>query len=387
MSRRNSPVPDWIPPDLPSAPGVYQFEDAVGTPIYVGKSVNLRRRVRGYFYGGGPKDERMALMVRLARGIEVHPAGTDLEAKLEEADRIERFRPAFNKALKNRSKGWYIEVDWGAPFPRLRVISRPRRPRARHFGPYRGRRQPAEVVVLLEKILRLRSCAGAIRPDMEASPCLQHGIDQCTAPCVGLVGIDVYRAQVREAVRLLEDPAYLPVVYERFVRRRDRAAAAGGYDEAISWQRRLGWLEELDSYRYVLEKPWVDRSWLIVLPGPAETERVLVPVARGRVLERRTASWNRSDWSKVVEDAVYAVRLRELQAESVFQPADLTPSLIVTSWLEAGAEDGMAFDLERTDADLVLEHLRQDVEHLRRDAEPERNPLAAEESAPVQFVA
>ena len=67
MSRRNSPVPDWIPPDLPAAPGVYQFQDAVGTPIYVGKSVNLRRRVRGYFYGGGPKDERMALMVRLAR--------------------------------------------------------------------------------------------------------------------------------------------------------------------------------------------------------------------------------------------------------------------------------------------------------------------------------
>ncbi|MEN8184866.1 MAG: hypothetical protein ABFS46_20285 [Myxococcota bacterium] len=128
-----------------------------------------------YFYGGGPKDERMALMVRLARGIELCPAGTDLEAKLEEADRIERFRPAFNKALKNRSKGWYIEVDWGAPFPRLRVISRPRRARARHFGPYRGRRQPAEVIVLLEKILRLRSCAGAIRPDPEASPAPEQG--------------------------------------------------------------------------------------------------------------------------------------------------------------------------------------------------------------------
>ena len=102
MSRRNSPVPEWIPPDLPAAPGVYQFEDAVGTPIYVGKSVNLRRRVRGYFYGGGPKDERMALMVRLARRIELYRTGTDLEAKLEEADRIERFRPAFNKALT----GW-----------------------------------------------------------------------------------------------------------------------------------------------------------------------------------------------------------------------------------------------------------------------------------------
>jgi excinuclease UvrABC nuclease subunit len=384
MSRRNSPVPEWIPPDLPAAPGVYQFEDALGTPIYVGKSVNLRRRVRGYFYGGGPKDERMALMVRLARRIEVRRAGTDLEAKLEEADRIERFRPAFNKALKNRSKGWYIEVDWGAPFPRLRVITRPRRPRARHFGPYRGRRQPAEVVVLLEKILRLRSCAGSIRPDPGASPCLQHGIDQCTAPCVGLVGIDVYRAQVREAVRLLEDPSYLPVVHARFGRRRDRAAAAGGTDEAISWQRRLAWLEELDSYRYVLEKPWVDRSWLIVLPGPTETERVLLPVARGRVLERKTVSWSGSGWQEDVEDAVYSVRMCELQAEAVFQPADLTPSLIVTTWLESGAPDGQAFDLERSDGRRVVQLLRRE-ERGRQDAKPERDPL--EEPAPIRCVA
>ena len=379
MSRRNSPVPDWIPRDLPAAPGVYQFQDALGTPIYVGKSVNLKRRVRGYFYGGGPKDERMALMVRLARGIELHPAGTDLEAKLEEADRIERFRPAFNKALKNRSKGWYIEVDWGVPFPRLRVIARPRRPRARYFGPYRGRRQPAEVVVLLEKILRLRSCAGAIRPDPGASPCLQHGIDQCTAPCVGLVGIDVYRAQVREAVRLLEEPDYLRAVCERFARRRDRAAAAGAHDEAISWQRRLVWLEELDSYRFVLERPWVDRSWLIVLPGPSETEKVLVPVARGRVLERRTVPWKGTGWADVVEDAIYSVRLRELQAETVFQPADLTPSLIVTKWLESGAPDGRAFDLGRHDARFVLERLRP-------DAKPERDRFVSEDSAPVGSV-
>jgi excinuclease ABC subunit C len=354
--------------------------DEAGTPIYVGKSVNLRRRVRGYFYGGGPRDERMALMVRMARDVEWHAAGTDLEAKLEEADRIERYRPAFNKALKNRSKGWYIEVDWGVPFPRLRVISRPRRSRARHFGPYRGRRQPAEVVVLLEKILQLRSCSGAIRPDAGASPCLQHGIDQCTAPCVGLVGIDRYRTQVRHAVRLLEEPGHLSVLCDLFTERRDRAAAAGAGDEAVSWQRRLAWLEDLDSYRYVLERPWVDRSWLIVLPGPEEHERVLVPVARGRVLERRRVPWRVSGWKKAVEDAVYSVRMRELQAETVFQPADLTPSLIVTTWLQNGAEGGAAFDLDRSDAALVLDQLLS-------DARPERDALASESPAPVRSVA
>jgi len=383
MSRRKSPVPEWIPRDLPSAPGVYQFEDALGTPIYVGKSVNLKRRVRGYFYGGGPADERMSLMVRLARGVHVRPAGTDLEAKLEEADRIERYRPAFNRALKNRSKGWYIEVDWGVPFPRLRVISRPRRPRARLFGPYRGRRQPTEAAQLIEKILRLRSCAGAIRPDPEASPCLQHGIDQCTAPCVGLVGIDVYRAQVREAVRLLEDPTYLRAVYDRFAGRRDRAAATGRGDEAISWQRRLGWLEELDSYYHVLERPWVDRSWLIVLPGAAESERVIIPVARGRVLERQTVSWRSAGWATVVEDACYAVRLRELQAESVFQPVDLTPSLIVTKWLEEGAPGGRAFDLDELASGQVV----RELETLEAATGPEPDPFTMKEPAPIQCVA
>ncbi len=360
MSQRKSPVPDWVPQDLPAAPGVYQFEDALGTPIYVGKSVNLKRRVRGYFYGGGPADERMALMVRLARDVHVHRAGTDLEAKLEEAERIELFRPAFNRALKNRSKGWYIEIDWGTPFPRLRIVGRPRKARAKHFGPYRGRRLPSEAAQLVEKIFLLRSCAGAIRPDAAGSPCLQHGIDQCTAPCVGLIGLDEYRSRVGEAERLLEEPPYLNVVYDRFVTYRDRAAAAGLHDEAISWQRRLGWLEELDSYRRVLERPWVDRSWLLVLPGSEPDEGVLIPVARGRVLARRRIRWSAGDWDRTVEDACYAVRVQELQAEAVFLPPDLTPSLIVSAWLEEGAPGGRAFDLDASDSTTVMNELRRE---------------------------
>jgi hypothetical protein len=106
---------------------------------------------------------------------------------------------------------------------------------------------------------------------------------------------------------------------------------------------------------------------------------VLVPVARGRVLERRTVPWGSADWADVVEDAIYSVRLRELQAETVFQPADLTPSLIVTTWLESGAPDGLAFDLERFDARFV-------VESLRADAKPERDRFVSEDSAPVRSV-
>jgi excinuclease UvrABC nuclease subunit len=355
---RTSPVPGWVPENLPPAPGVYQFEDELGTPIYVGKSVNLRRRVRSYFYGGGPSDERMAMMVRLARAVRIHRTGTDVEALLEEAERIERNRPAFNRALKNRSRGWYIEVDWGQPFPRLRITRARRRSRAQYLGPFRGRRGPTEAARLVEKVFRLRSCAGAIRPDDEASPCLQHGIDLCSAPCIGLAGVDAYREQVRAAVRCLSEAGASDAMAARCARRRDEALAAGATDLAATWERRIDWLFELEGYRAMLERPRVERSVLIVLPGAESGEGLLLPVARGRVLARSQIRWRDSDWKEEVRRVCYEVRLEELRAESVFAPAELTPSLIVTSWLDRRRSDeGHVFDLDRNDAAFVTDAL------------------------------
>jgi len=356
---RSSPVPEWVPADLPARPGVYQFEDELGTPLYVGKSVNLKRRVRGYFYGGGPSDERMAMMVRLARRVRIQRTGTDLEALLEEAERIERHRPAFNRALKNRSRGWYIEVDWGQPFPRLRITGARRRPRAQYLGPFRGRRGPAEVVRLVEKTFRLRSCAGSIRPDDAASPCLQHGIDLCSAPCVSLAGVDEYRRQVRAAVRCLSDALAVEAAISRCVARRDEALGADLIEVATSWERRISWLRELEGYRSMLERPQVERSTLIVLPGAEPGSGLLLPVARGRVMERTRIHWNDEEWPETLSRVCYEVRIEELRAESVFAPAQLTPSLIVSSWLERrGSNEGRVFDLDRLDAPSIVKALQ-----------------------------
>lgn len=367
--RRDSPVPDWIPGDLPAAPGVYRFLDAAGSPIYIGKSVNLKRRVRSYFYGGGPGDERKREMLRLARGLAFRRCGSDLEALLEEADGIATFRPPFNRVLKNRSRGWYIEVDWSRPFPRLRVVGQPRRARAEYIGPYRGRRVPSEAVALVEKIYRLRTCAGSIRPDPGGSPCLQHGIDQCSAPCVGLVDVDAYRAQVRRALTALLD-GQAACRHARAIDRHLESATTGGRSEAAvhGLRRRQRWFEELDSYRSALRKLPVDRSRLIVLPGVRAGDWVLVPVARGRVLSRVEVSAEEPGWTDRVADTCYRIRVEELRSEAAFPVEALTLTLIVGRWLrgrkpddrETGDEDGDArvFDLDRRDAPHVIERLR-----------------------------
>ena len=351
-------MPPWVPDDLPRAPGVYRFEDAHGTLLYVGKSVNLRRRVRSYFYGGGPDDDRIAEMLRLARRVRVHRTGTDLEAKLVEADCIVSDGPRFNRALKNRSRGWYLEIDWSVPFPRLRVTRSARRSRARHFGPFRGRRIPAEIAELTRKVFMLRSCKGRLRPDAGESPCLQHGIGLCTAPCVAATGLNGYRSQVRKAERALDDAAYAQEIRRRLAADRDRLADALRFEEAADRQRRIEWLDELGEHRRFLERPRLDRSWLLLLPAATDDERVLVPVARGRVLGRRRLRWREpAAWRTGVEDACYAVRVAELQVEPVFPPEELVPSLIVTRWLEEGAPEGLAFDLESLDTAGVLERM------------------------------
>lgn len=355
---RATPVPSWVPDDLPRSPGVYAFTDESGRPLYVGKSVDVRRRVRGWFYSGGPEDARLAEMLRIARGVEVRETGSDLEARLEEADRILHDRPPYNRALKRRWRGWYLELRWKEPFPRLRVVRRPRRADSRCFGPFWGRRTPERIARLVEKILRLRSCVGAIRPDPEATPCIQHDLGLCTAPCAERAGLDEYRVQAGHAARLLADGEYARKLRTRCERAREAAVARLAFEEAAAHQARLEWLEQLETYRFALDEGGRERSWLIVLPGARDGERVLQPVAMGRVLRRRHVAWGAGSWEEVVEDACYAVRVAELRAPSVLSPTDSVPSLMVARWLEEGSPGGTAIDLTDLDAPRVVARLR-----------------------------
>ncbi|HUP20025.1 MAG TPA: hypothetical protein VM778_08745 [Gemmatimonadota bacterium] len=343
---RASPVAAWVPADLPAAPGVYQFEAEGGTALYVGKSVNLRRRVRGWFYSGGPADPRLAEMLALARRVAVEPTGSDVEARLVEAERIVAGRPRYNRALKNRARGWYLELDLGEPFPRPRVVRAPRRARARYWGPYAGRAPAARLAGLVERAFRLRSCAGRIRPDREGSPCLAHGLDLCTAPCVAAVGLDDYRAQADRAADALADPARARRSARALESERDRASGALEFERAARWQRRIEWLNEIESLRPALDARWLERAWLVVLPHGREGWGTLLGVARGRVLARRAVDWQDAAWRGVVDDACYAVRVAALAAGPVLEPGELVASRIVTGWMLDGSPEGLPVDLD-----------------------------------------
>jgi len=344
---RASPVPAWVPESLPAAPGVYAFTDSTGHSLYVGKSVNLRRRVRGYFYGGGPENQRLREMLGMARGVTTQPTGSDIEARLVEAERILDQRPPYNRALKQRGAGWYLELRWSEPFPRLRLVGRPRIPAARYVGPFWGRRLPDRVGRLVEKIALLRTCLEPVRPDATTSPCIQHDLGLCTAPCAKRVGIDEYRRQAETAMRLLTDSSYSWELRGREASARDLASRRLDFEAAAAHQVRMSWLEELEQYRFALDDHGGDRSWLIVLPGVTGEVRILQPVASGRVLRRREVAWNPADVSEAADEACYAIRVAELRTPTVLSARESVRSSMVRRWLEDGSPGGTALDVTR----------------------------------------
>lgn len=379
-----SPVPGWVPDDLPAAPGVYRFLNRGDDLLYVGKSVNLRRRVRSYFYGDGPESDRMAEMLRFARRVRWRRTGSELEARLAEARLILDRQPPYNRALKSSGHAWYLELDPTAPFPRFRVVRSPKRAGARYYGPFRNRSLPETMARLAERVFLLRSCSRRLEPDREGSACIQRGVGLCTAPCVRDVGLDGYRDQVEACLRTLDDSARAARLRERLVERRERAAGEWDFERAADLQRRVDALDELESHRWALERPALERSWLLVLPHAREGRRLLLPVARGRVLEGRSAPdpeapdpeapapqasnpqapdfeardpRRRDRWRQAVKDVLYAVRVAELRAPAALPARELVPGLIVTRWLDKGAEGGRAVELEDDDADSVLERL------------------------------
>jgi excinuclease UvrABC nuclease subunit len=296
-------------------------------------------------------------MLALARRVEVARTGSDLEARLVEAERIVAGRPRYNRSLKNRARGWYLEFDRADPFPRPRTVRAPRKARARYFGPYAGRRLPDEVGRLLERIFGLRSCPGRVVPDRDGSPCLAYGIGLCSAPCIGAEPLDGYRDRVAAAERLLTDPGYGLELRQRWTGRRDRASAALWFEQAARLQRRLDDLDEIESRRGALDHALAERSWMIALPHARAGRAVLFAMVRGRVLSRSVVACGDSEWRGRVADAVYRARVAELQLPQTFEPAEMVASLIVTGWLLEGAPEGLAVDLDRRDEPAIVEEL------------------------------
>lgn len=183
--------------NLPQTPGVYLMRDAKGKIIYVGKAVNLKRRVSSYFTR--PQDARISALVREVSRIDHEDAGSALEALIMEATRIKEHMPFYNVAQKDDKSFLYIEIT-DEDFPQVHFV-RGRSPiGGARYGPFLSERAIREGMRILRRIIPYATHKAGKPGDR---PCFDHHIGLCPGTCAGLTDRKAYRAGIRRLELIL----------------------------------------------------------------------------------------------------------------------------------------------------------------------------------------
>lgn len=183
---------------LPEQPGVYLFKDAAGQVLYVGKAINLRKRVYSYFRPLQRLAPRVALMVGQIADVETRPAASEAEALLMESQLIKELHTRYNVSFRDDKSFPLLKVT-KEPFPRLMITRRKLADGARYFGPYTDAGLMHAAVQFMRKVFPLRTCRR-----FPKSPCLEYHLGQCLAPCAGYISAAGYGRIVGDMTAFLE---------------------------------------------------------------------------------------------------------------------------------------------------------------------------------------
>ena len=191
---------------LPEAPGVYQYYDKDGHILYVGKAINLKKRVASYF-NKNHDTARLNVLVRKIASIKHIVVETEMDALLLENSLIKNLQPKYNILLKDDKTYPWICIK-KEHFPRVFTTRTVIKDGSEYFGPYTSGKFLTALMNLIKELYPLRTCAYDLSPaNIKADKykvCLEFHIGNCLGPCEGLETEEEYLRKINSIRGILK---------------------------------------------------------------------------------------------------------------------------------------------------------------------------------------
>lgn len=181
---------------LPDLPGVYIYKNSTGQIIYVGKAINLNKRVHQYFQRDDALGPKTTTLVSQIANIETRVVESEIQALLLEASLIKKHQPKYNSQLTDNKSYIYICLT-KEKYPRIFATHKSKLNQQDEFyGPFPDGGSVRQLLKTIRKIFPYRSCRV-----LPKKPCIYHQLGLCTAPCVTPAGYGQYVGKIRRFLR------------------------------------------------------------------------------------------------------------------------------------------------------------------------------------------
>lgn len=270
---------------LPPNPGVYIMHDKYDAIIYVGKAVNLNRRVHSYFRASTKKTVKIQRMVSQIDHFEYIVTDSELEALVLENNLIKEHRPKYNTMLKDDKTYPYIKVTMGEAFPRLVFSRTMKKDRSKYFGPYTSATGVKDTIELLNKLFCLRTCRKVLPRDVgKDRPCLNYHMKQCSAPCSGKITEEEYRERVEGALEFLNGH-YAPIL-RSLEEKMNAASEEMDFEEAIRYRDLLNSVKSVAQKQKITESDQEDKDVIAMASDERDAVMQVFFVRGGKLIGR-----------------------------------------------------------------------------------------------------
>ncbi|MDO4163163.1 MAG: excinuclease ABC subunit UvrC [Bacteroides sp.] len=218
--------------NLPDSPGIYQYLNAEGTIIYVGKAKNLKKRVSSYFNREHEVGKTRILVSKIA-DIRYIVVKTEEDALLLENNLIKKYKPRYNVLLKDDKTYPSICVQ-NEYFSRIFKTRKIIRNGSSYYGPYSHIPSMNAVLELIKHLYPLRTCNLNLSPENiragKFKVCLEYHIKNCAGPCIGMQSLQDYQKNIDEIKEILKGNTQ--EVARMLFRRMQELAAEMKFEEA-----------------------------------------------------------------------------------------------------------------------------------------------------------